>query len=91
VSFAWALAVQTRNKAAAQKLIERGRELGMSDDSLAMMEQATARMERKRFAHLILLVAGGAVALVLLGVGLRWLARRRASGSGPGASALSVG
>jgi hypothetical protein len=89
VSFAWALAVQKKDKAAALKLIERGRELGMSNDSLTMMQQATDRMERRKFTRNILIAAGVALALALLRIGAKRFAnRKRVSGSGPDASAL---
>jgi hypothetical protein len=91
VSFAWALAVQKKDKDAALELIDRGRALGMSGDSLSMMAQATDRMERRKFTRNILLAAGVALVLALAGIGARRLAsRRRAAGSGPGPSALPV-
>ena len=73
VSLQWALAIHDKDKANAQRLLERGREVGIKPAGLARMEMATEQMESSRTLRLVLI----GLAVLALGWGLYKLAGRR--------------
>lgn len=77
VSFEWALALQHHDRSAALQLVDRARGVGMSNDGVAKMEEATRQMGRRRLVHLAPLGLGGALIAALLAFGFRYLVQRR--------------
>jgi hypothetical protein len=73
VSFQWAVALDRQDRAAAEHLVERAREVGVAPDGVARMEAATNAMSRQRTGRLMLVVLAVVVAGVILALGARRL------------------
>ena len=77
ISFQWALALEKRDRASAERLIERARAAGMAADGLAKMESATGSLGLGRGARATLWGFGGIATLLLLVVAARRIAGSR--------------
>jgi hypothetical protein len=77
VSFQWALALQRHDRGAAVQLLDRARELGVGQDGVAKMEQATRQMTLHLVGRGALIVLGAGLMAALLALGFRRLAQRR--------------
>jgi hypothetical protein len=73
VSFQWAVALDRQDRAAAEHLVERAREVGVAPEGIARMEAATNAMSRQRTGRLMLVVLAVVVAGVILALGARRL------------------
>ena len=66
VSFAWALALDRQDRAAALRLVDRAREIGMKPAGIAKMQQATSAMMRRKVGRFALV----GVAIIILAAGV---------------------
>jgi hypothetical protein len=76
VSFQWALALQRHDRGAARQLLDRARGMGIGEDGLAKMEQATRQLTLRLIGRLALLALGAGLVAALLTLGCRRLAQR---------------
>jgi hypothetical protein len=77
VSFQWALALEKHDETSALRLVDRARELGMSQDGVARMQKATSDMRGRWMLRLALFVVAAAAAVASVFAAIRWLASRR--------------
>ncbi len=77
VSFQWALALRKHDRATALQLVARARGMGVSQDGVARMEQATRQMTWRLIGRCALLALGAALVAALMTLGFRRLAQRR--------------
>ena len=77
ISYLWALAIQEGKYDVAEGLIERARAMGVAQNSVDNMKQATRGAEKRRWRKVLLAIAAIALFLGSLGVTGRALLRRR--------------
>jgi hypothetical protein len=79
ISFQWTLAMEKHDFGAAKQIAAHARQAGVAEKAVTTMEEATSALRRRWFIRAALWIIGGALALILLGVGARRLGppRRR--------------
>jgi len=77
ISLQWALAVERRDHASAESLLDSARGVGMGADSLARMEAATRAMRRRQVGRFSFLAISAVVIGIGFLIGRLWIAARR--------------